>query len=57
MCFVRIVEETSIISLYVIKLICFCDLGGVCLLRGTDWVNIVQSNFRFSRAKQFIAWQ
>ena len=36
MCFVWVLEETTIISLYVIKLICFCDLGVVCLLSGTD---------------------
>jgi len=38
MCFVWVLEETAINLLYMIKLICFCDLVGVCLLRGTDWV-------------------
>ena len=35
----------SIISLYSIKLIGFCNWDGVCLLRGTDWIFIYSSTF------------
>ena len=39
MCFVWISEQTAIISLYSINwLVDFYNRGGVCLLRGTDWI-------------------
>ena len=40
MCFVRISEQTAIISLHSINWLGFYNWDGVCLLRGTDWVFI-----------------
>jgi hypothetical protein len=37
-CFVWIWKQTAIISLYIIKLIGFYNRDGVCLLRGTIWI-------------------
>jgi hypothetical protein len=42
MCFVWILEQTAIISLYNIDCLVFIT-DGVCLLRGTDWVFIYNS--------------
>jgi len=35
--FVEISEKTETFALYYINRMVFCNRGGECLLRGTDW--------------------
>jgi hypothetical protein len=44
MCFVWIWEQIAIISLYSINWLVFLNRDGECLLRGTEWVFMIQVN-------------
>ena len=51
MCFVWISEQTAILSLYSINWLVFITETGVCLLRGTDW-NFIYNSEKYKFVKE-----